>query len=427
MALETPCCLSIVARRAIGAIAAATLLGVNLVSFSVSGFAQESDRVASVLRWMDATRQASGKPPTDLELSRKAANMRLTHYEFVKCWQAFKNQNRAIVTKEELLQLTEAKRAAIHDVRCKYRFQRDEANADKPGLVTTYWEENTFLSSASKVQIQGRRCAKIGPGAATADSMSSVFSYDGECVRHVTFGGNPPNASIRPFEGRSAFFRVFDVFALSMLLDSSADLQLPKHQVYDLVEMLKSDATFLLQQLEEVDGRKCLILTEGIFRVYLDVEHDFSVLKFEQYEYDTEPTSNGGYLIVGFDRTFERKLEEMVDHGNGLWLPSQAQVNQFKHGRQVAHERTEIQALAINEGVDEKLFSDVIPVGAIVFDGVRKASYTFGAKASIEGTLGDAVGQKRPSRRPWALIISNIFAIILLGLWFWRRKSRNSI
>jgi hypothetical protein len=374
---------------------------------------ERSEKLQELLDWIRTPAPDSGSPRTDLELAEKLIQTRSTHNELTECWKVLSEQQSPIISKQDLIELIETKRAAIHDLHYKYRFRHDRLEG-AAAPIPVFQEENTFASSGSKLYIHSSRIQGAN-SAATA-----VCSYDANFVRYVDLSRRSANGSIRALSGRADFFRVFDGLARSMLLKCTIDLQQSGAHAYDLVELLKAKETILLQSLEEADGRMCLVATEGVFRVYLDPQCDFSVVRLDGYTFVSQPVQNGG-AIIGYKRISERTLHDCINYDNGLWLPSKTIVTFFKNDKAISRETTDVSEVRVNKGVDESLFADVIPVGTTVFDSIRGATYTYGSDATIEGTLS-SVAHRHDGWSRIVFIVINVIAALVLGWMVWRRR-----
>ena len=381
-----------------------------------SGVLARSKNVQEFADWIESTERATGKPPTDREFAKKAVESRYLRSELIDCWTLLIEAHDAFVSKQDLIELIQAKRAAIHDVHCKYAFQQERLGKDGEMFVALQ-EENTFFQSGAKLRIKSRR--QLG-----SDVTLSDTSYDGSFVQYVDLSPslNTPNASIRKLAGRSDYFRTYDVLANAMLLNSDVDLGIVGARAYDLLELLNAKMV-ILQELEEVDGRMCLVINDSLFRVYLDVDRNFSVVRVDGERFVTEIV-DGVNVATGYQLAHQRKLSAFKDHGAGIWLPHKMETTILEEGSAVIREVTEVVELAVNEGVDDDLFVDIIPEGAFVFDSIREASYRYGDDASIEGTLGSEVDARRRRIR-WGLVVVNLVVLCGLAIWhFWRRSSK---
>jgi hypothetical protein len=255
---------------------------------------------------------------------------------------------------------------------------------------------------------------------AGSEAILSECCYNGNFVQSVDLSLDTPNASIHKLRGYTDYYRTYDVLANAMLLDCDVDLGVAGLRPYDLLELLNADETILLQVLEEVDGRMCLVVTDSVFRVYLDVERDFSVLRLDGERLAFDEAGRA----VGYRLEHTRRFEAITDHGSGLWLPHKMETTFLNDEKVVNRKKTEVLELAVNEGVDENAFENIIPKGAFVFDSIRAASYRYGEEASIEATLGAAVGKGR-TRIRWVLVIANVVALCVIGGLFWRRRARH--
>jgi hypothetical protein len=384
------------------------------VAASLGDGQTNADWVDSTKQWIESTTRATGSPPTDRQLAERAAAARASFKEFPACWKALLKAHQAIVTKQDLIEVIRAKRESIHDVRCKYTFQQERLD-DTGALALVFRARNLFCRSGVRLRLHSTYWR-----GSSSESSVSEHCYNGSFVQFVDWSLHTPNASIDRLRGYSDYYRTYDVLANAMLLDCDVDLGVVGLRPFDLLELLNAEETILLQELEEVDGRKCLVLTDSAFRAYLDVERDFSVtgLDVERLVFD----EMGRAIVYRLDDT--RRFEAITDHGSGIWLPHRMETTFLKNGVIVIRETTDVSELAVNEGVDDSVFENIIPQGAFVFDSIRGASYNYGEEASIEGTLGAAVGA-RTTRIRWVLVIVNVVAICVIGGLLWHRRARH--
>ncbi|QGQ25629.1 hypothetical protein F1728_24395 [Gimesia benthica] len=379
-----------------------------------------SNWIESTKKWITSTKRNSGNPPTDRQLSERAVEAGASPDEFMACWKILLKEQQPVVSKSDLIELIKAKRASIHDMYCKYKFQWEELD-ENDELSETFRVENSFFRSGVKLRMHAKNWKGSSPKPTDSD-----ISYNGDYVQYVDFSLKTPNASISKLRGYNDFYFPYDVLANAMLLNSDVDLGLKGARPYDLLEMLGGKYTLLLQRLEEVDGRECLVATDTMFRVYLDVERDFSVIRFESVSLVLD--SSVVAKIIDYQLDYTRRFESMKNYGNGLWLPHKIETTSLKDGKVINRQITEVSEMTVNEGVNDNIFNDIIPKGAFVFDSIQNASYRYGENQSIEGTLEDEMKNAvKRGQTQWALIIINIvFVCAMIGWMLWRRHSQDA-
>lgn len=372
-----------------------------------------TDWVDSTKQWIESTSRNTGSPPTDRQFAKRAVESHASSNELPPCWRALVKAHQAIVSKQDLIELIQAKRASIHDLRCKYTFRQEKLD-EHGALAVVFRAENLFFRSGAKLRMHSTYWR--GP---SSEPTISEYCYNGSFVQSVDWSLNTPNASVHKLRGYSDYYRTYDVLANAMLLDCDTDLGVVGLRPYDLLELLNAEGVIILQELEEVDGRRCLVVTDSVFRVYLDVERDFTVLRLDGERLAFDKFGRA----IGYRLEHTRRFEAITDHGNGLWLPHTMETTFLEDEKVVNRKRTDVLELALNEGADD-VFGNIIPKRAFVFDSIRGASYRYGEEASIEGTLGAAVDD-RTTRIRWVLLIVNVVAVCVIGFVFWRRRAKH--
>lgn len=160
---------------------------------------------------------------------------------------------------------------------------------------------------------------------------------------------------------------------------------------YDLVHLLRSGRFRIQEVTELIDGAECLVLYSGTpaaIKIYLDIEKDFSVVRFVWYfqppppsELETWPPER---QVMNYSA-----LEQLVDYGNGIWLPTVVhEKNYDMDGKQTTHIVTTLLDAGFNMGLSSDMFTNVFPPGIVVTDTINHIQYRdFGNPEDIEHFL----------------------------------------
>ena len=321
---------------------------------------------------------------------------------------------RPVIALTEIISITRAKQDSISDVISRY-------TVSKAGLDRVSNREVSVVNSYTFAYDRG----KLHFDQTLSDNNNiarQTFSYDGERRSRVDFPRGremTPFAAIGNLDADGWFFqREFPllqamVFNTNKLNDSQKSL--------DLYVMLNTPGTHVYQKRTVIDGVSCILVANMARRVYLDPERDFSVIRYEGYrvEFGTDDNITGASLIT------RRVFEDLKDYGNGLWLPSKIKNSFYENGQKIWAETITVEKLAINEGIDESLFTGNFPEKTLVFDVDRNFSYLQSDSPSIDGLLRSVV----QSKRVWTLqIISVTLGILMIvaalaRLWYLKRKN----
>jgi hypothetical protein len=318
--------------------------------------------------------------------------------------------------KDDLANLIASKRSSIQNMRQSYRYHREKL--DSSGRVIAHEDSRVTKIFIGDKCLIDRNCESKGFDQQPSN-QTVCQSYDGHVVRTVISESNDqPQAMIDILRSRSAFFEPHELLSAAMLEDSKTTRgrSLP---LFDLAEMLAITGVLVLEDTEDVEGSKCLVMTDGLFRVYLDKARDFSVVRIELWDRIEDPKGSKD-LYRGREVTKRRDLKELEDYGNGIWLPKKVECVSYEHGIPVERETTIVESIEINKGVDDKVFTDIIPKNAIVMDGIGKSVYRYGSRASVEGMRSETT--KTKSQWKIGFIWLNVIALIVLVCIFVLRK-----
>lgn len=203
--------------------------------------------------------------------------------------------------------------------------------------------------------------------------LSERFSYNGKHLQRYNRILN--SGEIVPFPGYFIFYKQEDPLTYAMLTDSNRDFQFQFWWV-DLVTALKTGRYFIQGMTEQVNGSECVVLFSGTpaySKIYLDVEKDFSVMRFVHYKQSAPPN---------FDPWLsERQMTRLVDmdgltnYGNGVWLPSVVHDKRYTDGEQTTLIITTLLDAGFNIGLSSDIFNNIFPPKSLITDFINNIRY----------------------------------------------------
>jgi hypothetical protein len=180
--------------------------------------------------------------------------------------------------------------------------------------------------------------------------------------------------------------------------------------ILSLPNILSNDHVLICGKQELIDNIKCVVVTNGSERIYLDPLKDFSVVKIENYMSVFDEST----------KTFEDVLcksvvlLDHVDYGNGIWFPQSVRVSYSDGSHFDRNVSMSIKNVELNKEIDPNFFVDVFPEDALVADTIRGIVYMWSDRPSIEATLKSVV----KSKRQWFWQIASMTTgIILIIIW----------
>jgi hypothetical protein len=411
-------------RKILRMISIIVIVGIGAICFAEKSALADQASVEKVLKSMRSFRTEHGRAITDLDLETLATTpgIVLTLREGIILWKEMATLLKPNIKGEDLAKLTVSKRASIRDIRQSYKYHGEKLDAS--GRVVAY-EDNrvTQILSGNKLLVDENRISK---GFSGLSSCNSCLSYDGHVLRILDRKNkNRFHADIMQFGPREGYLLPQDALSAAMLVDSHA-MSNP-NTLIDLVEVLDPSGVQVLEDTETVRGIKCLVITDGTYRIYLDPSRDFSVVRFEVWGYENnsaEIKENDLYRKGEVKR--RQDLQDLHDYGNGIWLPMTIEWVSYEHGKPVTRETTTVESIEINKGIDDKVFTDIIPKNTIVTDGIRNAVYRYGSEVSVEGMLSE-VTQPKAKQKTWFLWLNIVALVVLVCIFLirrWNKKRR---
>ena len=327
----------------------------------------------------------------------------------IKLWKilaAFQNPD---ITKEDLRSLVLAKRNSVSDITCSYRIgdnsykyayksdkkfyiEKDELNETRFHEIRSLNEKDyrkILFSNSDSASEAAMAIADILP-------LKGGELEEGECLEMPLFQA-----------------MLFDTkfFGLDYWY---ADLCL---------FMEESPISCIFERYQVVNGHRCLVLADIYSQIYLDADKDFSLYKFVDYRVIENKDKDESALPYTRYINTSRTMHDLKDYGNGIWLPSRVETKSYRPDGTVGVETNIIyDEIVINGGIPDRFFEDVIPDGAIVIDGIRKMTYSWGDRPSIGSLIKNAVKSKRQTIfRNLSLILGLCF-IACWGFVEWRKR-----
>jgi len=308
-------------------------------------------------------------------------NITLSKDEVSKLFARVLTMQKPRISTDQLLTLYKARRSSVRDAKVRYtEIVENPLNSryGPPGKTT-----RTYVFAFSNDKLLLERNGKRWEG----DYERSIISYDGNNIILVSLPEQDiPNADITEANSFKFFFHVHMPFFLTMLFEESrCDYDIDTGR--DIVKFLEMGGTaHVFQQEQRVNGRNCIVLLSTARRFYLATECDYSIVRIEQFVQTHK---------VGRELLFRSDHFDLVDYGNGIWLPSRIEHTYYTNGKPDGHALIDIQEVQINQEIPDSFFSDVIPDDAFVFDGIRGMTYQLCDKAAIDALHKDIVKSKR--------------------------------
>ena len=183
---------------------------------------------------------------------------------------------------------------------------------------------------------------------------------------------------------------------------------------------------FILQKHENVDGLECIVVANLFSRYYLSIKQDYSLVRYELFYTEMLPEDTNKDLQE--QRFFSRKIRyqcnmsDLFDVGNSLWLPRTIDITSSVDNSRPVHTQITLDKIVINKPIPDENFSDVIPDGAIVTDGIRNMVYIWGDHPSIGSLIKETVKSKRQTIFRNLSVVCGLCFLACWGFIEWRKK-----
>ncbi len=396
------------------------MYGIIVTGVTAASASADEASLAKVQIAIRSFKEQHGYPMNDQDFltAATATGVKLQKQEMGVAWGEVVGMQSPSISSQDLADLLKFKRESIQDIQLDYVLREETLGQ---GRHKEWLEQRRkVMFAGSKALVQVNTDSKEGPS--PEQPLSILKSYDGEVVRTITTdtSNKQPVAAINNLQSRQDFFQTHNILVASMLIDARREWNAP-HGFYDLVYLLTDLKAAVLERTERIADTDCLVVTDGLCRVFLDSARDFSVIRVEEFEIKYDASD----ILLGRVPTAIRELMQLEDYGNGIWLPSTVDRVLLKDGKPALREVSSLVDLKINQGIDDSVFRDVIPEGMLVFDGVRKASYRFGNAPSIEGMLGETAVRKAKVKA-WLVWLNVVAIFILVTVIAFRRRRRNT-
>jgi hypothetical protein len=291
-------------------------------------------------------------------------------------WSALAQKQQPVISREDLAAIIKAQRSALNNAVLDFDVTSEPLTGS--GQKTAAHYRSMLSGNKAYMQSQaGPTLDKLGP--------RTVMAYDGTALRVLqeqTKGLH--QGGIEPLQSRKGFFSPDHLLASAMLLDSERDLG-QKWPVYDLVAMLEQPVTIVLEQRETVDGVNAVVVTDMRHRIYLDPDRDFAVVRTEQWQLAKD--QNG--KPVNQKLAYARNNRNLVDSGNGIWLPKEVEQTWFKDGKPTDRSVTRAAEAKLNASITDDDFRNIFPYGTSISDAINDLRFINGGDNSISRLLSD--------------------------------------
>jgi len=393
----------------------AIILFVFLVSIVSFLFTVGADEVGykNALLFIESIK---GRVPDDDDYYSVCENAEivLSRREQAELFGVILSKQKPTIDTDNLLLIYKAKRASLFDGKISYTEVATIPQNSKRGQAGKTSCTYTFVFSRNKLYLEryGKRWHD--------DYEHSIMSFDGENVTTVALPqGEPVNADITRTSASSFFYQMHMPLFLTMLFEESR-CGYANNTGRDLVESLEmKGATFVFHEEKMANGKRCVIVANSFQRFFLDPECDFSLIRFELFEQIFEennlsPKPLENTKIIGRRPLFITDHFDLVDKGNGIWIPSRIECAYYTDGKPDGQATITVLDAQFNTAIPDLFFSDVIPDDAFVADGSRGMTYFQSDRASINALLKSVA----KSKRVWTFqIISVTLGTLMIIVW----------
>jgi outer membrane lipoprotein-sorting protein len=319
-------------------------------------------------------------------------------------WNEFKEIQKPFIEKETLISLLKAYRDSISDLSYSYKSVLSPITSESQLIANE--ENGRYVVSKQKVLL-----TLINDKNNTKDYDNYLLCYDGNVKYVVDYAIDEkmPNVSIDNITSFDQFYPMNSLLAFQALLDTKKVWN-KTESFYDLVAFLENEGSVILENLEEYHGQNCIVATDGVYRFRICPDYNYAVLNKECY-------------VTNFSKqhkTLERVLTNSVNfesynnYGNSIWLTNKCIDESFSNGSPTVKIVTLFKNIKINSGIEDSVFTSVIPEDAIVFDGIRGFVYKQNDSSSIESLLRETAKSKRVFIYRYISIISGLVLIFIV-------------
>jgi hypothetical protein len=359
-------------------------------------------------------RRDHGRAPNDEDFFSIIAKNRncLTAHEQITIWKDIVKQQKPEIDINAIVKLYQAKRDSIRDYESKFTVNRkkNDGSLETKVVIHALKDRKFYLNTEF---VSGNQ------------PKGNVLSYDGEYLFRIKDVHDSPFASIAMLELRSLAFNDENPLAQSMLYDT--ELAGFEHRFFDMVNNLpRAKDSVVFEHEEIVDGVSCIVVADFSQRCFFDKQNSYSLKKIQRFNTTSTGTAIGDVLDGGRILTFQRELFDTKDFANGIVLPYRC-VNKFfdDRGLPTSEKIIDVEFINVNSGLEDSYFSDIIPDGIPVVDGVLGLVYNSDDRPSIDTTLKRVA----KSKRVWTFQIVSVtlgIIMIIIALIMMYLKRRNA-
>ncbi len=334
-------------------------------------------------------------------------------------WSELKvSQNPGILLKD-LKKIIKSKQDSLTRLRCKYIAHRSSPNKSiSPSEIETVTEfikyNKLLFKSVKKRDLSTDQII-----------LRNTASYDGDVLRSLDYPldsdleNSLPDASISEFTDRSSFFDADNMLVQSLLL-TSQDAEEGGCPIYNLSSFLDSDGVILFENHVAVDGFDCLLITDGVFLIYLSVEMDYTPVRIDTYLSDPRKDREHMYQRVLYSSCSHKNFKKFQ---NSIWFPEFVETKVTHPGQLFEFfDKITYTDVSLDFDMNTAFFQDIIPDGSLVVDGVRGMVYRWGDHPSIGSLIKETVKSKRQAIFRNLSVVCGLCFLACWGFIEWRKR-----
>tara|TARA_R110002111_G_scaffold250245_1_gene314458 strand:+ start:5619 stop:6878 length:1260 start_codon:yes stop_codon:yes gene_type:complete len=179
--------------------------------------------------------------------------------------------------------------------------------------------------------------------------------------------------------------------------------------------------SFVFEQPEVTNGLDCIVMGNLYRQLYLCPKYGYAVVKDVQnlYYYDSD-----NLLQKRSKPAIEVINSEFVELSRGVWLPKKSEFKWNSNEGTFENYITTVDSYELNPNTPNGFFTNIIPDGTHVIDGLQNTTYVLGKekKRKIGDDLNNVTTSKTGSS--FVLITINVLAFIVIAIVLMIRKTR---
>lgn len=320
------------------------------------------------------------------------------------------------ITTNQLCKIFQSKRDSLDNYHLKYA-TKSTSLAKGGNSEILYWVEREFAKSGGKVLIKSRDLV-------SGKKQSNTIVFDGINMVHLReAAGDMPQAGISSSDHNLAGYFLDSNMPVTRAGLFDTKLYGFPHPTLDMIMFLEGDdgrgkpyyPPITFEKGEVINGSSCILVANGNHSAFLDVDKDYSLVRFEEYAPKISQNSAGVTVLVGRYIVFRATLHDLRSYGNGIWLPQEILSEGYDHeGRLILRDSVLVTDVHVNTDLPDSFFTDIIPSNALVSDGKNQMTYRYNDRASINALLKETA----KSKRVWIFqYISMTVGIVLILIW----------